>query len=200
MPYVDDLAAMVADIKRVRATADAVIVNIHWGLHFIPKVLADYQGVVARAAIAAGADVIFGGHAHVPKGIAQYGGRYCFHSLGNFIMSAPRKSAQRALEFTRRYGTGLDPEYPNLPYGQDAKRSLIASVTISKRGVDSVSFRPVEIGRDLRPEPIGADDPRFSDAVEYLRWVSEELGATFTPRGDEVLLGVANGEEGSEVR
>ena len=42
--------ALVQDVGAARARADAVVVSLHWGLHFIPRALADYQPLVARSA------------------------------------------------------------------------------------------------------------------------------------------------------
>jgi len=51
---------------------------------------------IAKAALGAGADLILGHHAHVPKAIAVYDGKVCFYSLSNFIMSAPEASPARS--------------------------------------------------------------------------------------------------------
>jgi len=186
VPYEEDLAGMVEDIRAVRARADAVVVSLHWGLHFIPRAIADYQPVAARAAFEAGADLILGHHAHVPKAIGVHDGKVCFYSLSNFIMSAPAAKPERHEQFAKRYGVALDPDYPNLPYGVDAKRSLIAKASISNRGVQSVSFLPVLIDRKLRPEVLKRGDARFDDAVAYMRWASEGYSASFRIEGDEV--------------
>ncbi len=188
VPYDEDLAAVVEDIGAVRPRVDAVVVSLHWGLHFIPRAIADYQPIVARAAFAAGADLILGHHAHVPKAIGVHAGKVCFYSLSNFIMSAPAAKPERYAHFRQRYGVELDPEYPNLPYGVDAKRSLIAKATLSSRGVQSVSFLPVLIDKKLRPEVLASADPRFQDAVAYMRWASEGYADGLRIEGDEVRV------------
>jgi poly-gamma-glutamate synthesis protein (capsule biosynthesis protein) len=188
VPYEEDLAAMVKDIESVRARADSVILSLHWGLHFIPRAIADYQPAVARAAFAAGADLILGHHAHVPKAIGVHGGKVCFYSLSNFIMSAPAAKPERYETFRRRYGVALDPEYPNLPYGVDAKRSLIAKAVLSGSGIERVSFLPVLIDKQLRPEVLRAGDARFDDAVRYMNWASEGYGGPFRVEGDEACV------------
>ena len=188
IPYEEDLGGLVDDVARARAQADAVVVSLHWGLHFIPRAIADYQPFVAKAAFAAGADLILGHHAHVPKAVAEHAGKVCFHSLSNFIMSAPAAKPERYETFARRYGTALDPEYPNLPYGVDAKRSLIAKAQLTKAGVQRVAFLPVLIDKALRPEVLKASDPRFDDAVKYMRWASEGYAPAFRIEGDEVRV------------
>ena len=75
---------MIADINSAKAQADVVIVSHHWGIHFVRAVIADYQRDVARAATAAGAGAILGGHAHILKGCEVIDGKPVFYSLCNF--------------------------------------------------------------------------------------------------------------------
>jgi poly-gamma-glutamate synthesis protein (capsule biosynthesis protein) len=191
-PYDGDLAALVSDVSALRRTVDVVVLSLHWGLHFIPRAIADYQPIVANAAFDAGADVILGHHAHVPKAIAVHRGRVCFYSLSNFIMSAPPAKPERYETFANRYGVALDPEYPHLPYGVDAKRSLIAKLVLSQRGVERASFLPVLIDRKLRPEVLKRSDARFDEAVQYMEWASEHYPHDFHVEGDEVVIGAAH--------
>jgi poly-gamma-glutamate synthesis protein (capsule biosynthesis protein) len=188
VPHEEDFGAMLNDIRQARARADVVVVSLHWGIHYIPRMIAGYQPVVARAAFEAGADVIFGHHAHTPKAIGVHDGKVCFYSLSNFIMSSTEKSPEKARVFEQRYGVTLDPEYPHLSYGGDAKRSLIAKAIVTPDGVEKVSFLPVLIDRELRPETLGRGDPRFDDAVRFMSWVSEGYGAKLTVDGDEVVV------------
>lgn len=188
IPCEEDLRGMVEDIAEAKRTAHGVVVSLHWGIHFIPRMIADYQPVVAKAAFEAGADLILGHHAHVPKAIGVYGGKVCFYSLSNFIMSAPARRAESAAAFTQRYGVALDPGYPHLPYGVDAKRSLIAKAVFSREGAKTVSFLPVLIDKQLRPEILRRKDPRFEDAVNYMAWASEGFDHAFTVEGDEVVV------------
>jgi poly-gamma-glutamate synthesis protein (capsule biosynthesis protein) len=188
VPHEEDLAGMVEDIAAARKSAHAVVVSLHWGIHFIPKLIADYQVTAARAAFAAGADLILGHHAHTPKAIGVHDGRVCFYSLSNFIMSSTAKSPAKAAEFSRQYGVVMDPDYPHLAYGADAKRSLIAKAVLSSQGVKRVSFLPVLIDRALRPEVLRNGDPRFDDAVRFMEWASEGLEHRFRVEGDEVVV------------
>jgi poly-gamma-glutamate synthesis protein (capsule biosynthesis protein) len=188
VPYEEDLAGMVEDIAEAKKTAHAVVVSLHWGIHFIPRMIADYQVAVANAAFKAGADLILGHHAHTPKAIGVYGGKTCFYSLSNFIMSSTSKTPEKAAEFAQRYGVVMDPDYPHLSYGADAKRSLIARAVLSQKGVQRVSFLPVLIDKQLRPEVLRGGDRRFEDAVKFMEWVSEGHPHAFTVEGDEVLV------------
>jgi poly-gamma-glutamate synthesis protein (capsule biosynthesis protein) len=143
---------------------------------------------VARAAFAAGADLILGHHAHTPKAIGVHDGKVCFYSLSNFIMSSTAKSPAKAAEFSKQYGVVMDPDYPHLAYGADAKRSLIAKAVLTPRGAKRASFLPVLIDKQLRPEVLKRGDARFDDAVRFMEWVSEDHPHRFTVEGDEVLV------------
>ena len=186
-PDEQDLAGLLADVRAAKELSDTVVLSLHWGVHFVPRLIAGYQKIVARAAFAAGVDLILGHHAHVPKAVEIYSGKTCFYSLSNFIMSSPAKDAESAVEFSSRYGVSLDPNYPNLPYGADAKRSLIAKAVMSRGGIRT-SFLPVIIDEQLRPEILHANDPRFDDMLHYMEWVSDGVAHRFTVDGDEVAI------------
>ncbi|MGD9044780.1 MAG: CapA family protein [Desulfobacterales bacterium] len=87
--FPDDLDAMVRDIQNLRKAVDVLVVSMHWGVHFVPAVIAGYQYEVGHAAIDAGADIIIGTHAHILKGIEVYKGKAIFFSLCNFCMDLP---------------------------------------------------------------------------------------------------------------
>ena len=188
VPYAEDLAHLVEDIKNAKSRADAVVVSLHWGVHYIPRLIADYQIIVAEAAVSAGADLLLGHHAHTPKAIGVHQGTVCFYSLSNFIMSSTAKSPEKAAAFEKKYGVVLDPDYPHLSYGADAKRSLIAMAVIGQKGIERVSFLPVVIDKQLRPEVLRSGDARFQDALRFMDWVSEDFDYQFKVDGDEVLI------------
>ena len=188
VPYEEDMEGMAADIAKAKQQADAVVVSHHWGIHFIPRMIADYQTTAAKAAFDAGADLILGHHAHVPKAIHVINGKVCFYSLSNFIMGSTAKNAQKAAAFRKKFGVELDPDYPHLAYGTDAKRSMVAKAVFSKKGVDKVSFLPTLIDKQLRPEILKKGDARFDDMVKYMEWASEYYDHRFSVEGDEVVV------------
>jgi Bacterial capsule synthesis protein PGA_cap len=163
------------------------MLSLHWRVHFVLRVIADYQRTVAQAAFRAGADLILGHHAHVPKAIEVFGGKTCSYSLSNFIMNSDPKVTGGAEEFERNYGVPLDPDYPRMPYGVDGKRSLVAKAVISKDGIRT-SFLPTLIDTRLRPEILQAINPRFDDMVRYMEWASEGFAHRFAVDGDEVTV------------
>jgi poly-gamma-glutamate synthesis protein (capsule biosynthesis protein) len=193
IPYEEDLKAMLEDIAAVKKQADILVLSLHWGLHFIPRLIADYQPLVAHLAFEAGADIILGTHAHVPKAIEVFKGKVCFHSLSNFIMTAPGSTDSKHVEQLRKrflglYNTDIDPEYPYLPYGKDARRSLVAKAVLTKNGVSRFSFLPALINKQYKPEILQKGDPHFGDSVEYMGWASEGFAHRFNIEGNEVVI------------
>ena len=188
VPHEADLANLIEDVRAAKRSCDRVVLSLHWGIHFIPRVIADYQRTVAHAAFDAGADLILGHHAHTPKAIELYDGKACFYSLSNFLMSSPAKTPQAAAEFCAQYGVTLDPDYPHLPYGADAKRSLVAKAVFSKDAPTRASFLPAMIDRRLCPEILRRDDPRFDEIVRFMEWASEGFTHRFVAEGDEVIV------------
>jgi hypothetical protein len=186
VPYQDDLSDMLDDVAAARRLADVVVLWLHWGIHYIPKVVADYQVAIASAASQAGVDLIVGHHAHIPKPIAMYGKMPCFFSIGNFIMSYPANGS--ASQVVRRYGVELDPLYPRLPFGVDAKRALIAKAVMNSGGIRRTSFIPVLIDTELRPEILSPGDARFEDAVQYMDGISDDFAHTFSRHAGEVEI------------
>lgn len=187
-----DKAMILDDIARLRPQVDIVVLAFHWGVIWVPRVIADYQVDVAHACIDAGADLILGHHAHVPKAIEVYKGKAIFYSLSNFCMTKPFPSPKWSeapwVHGALRNSADQDPDYALLPYGRDAKRTLLAKATFTKSGVKRVSFLPMQIDRQYRPEVLHAGDPRFDDMVDYMDWASEGFNHVFTRSGDEVIV------------
>jgi poly-gamma-glutamate capsule biosynthesis protein CapA/YwtB (metallophosphatase superfamily) len=77
---------LLQSVRQARRGADVVIVYLHWGEELrtcpLPR-----QEALAKQLIAAGADVVVGGHAHVPLAGGYLNGRYVDYGLGNFVFS-----------------------------------------------------------------------------------------------------------------
>jgi poly-gamma-glutamate synthesis protein (capsule biosynthesis protein) len=88
----DDIPSMVAAVKAADAVADHVFVTIHWGAERETK---PQPGDVerAKAMIDAGADGIFGHHAHRLQPLEFYKKRPIFYGLGNFVWPSPGPTA-----------------------------------------------------------------------------------------------------------
>src|SRR5688500_13324918 len=74
-----DLKMILEDVAALRKRVDIVIPVFHWGVIWVPRVIADYQVTMAHACIDAGADLVLGHHAHVPKAIEMYKGKAIFY-------------------------------------------------------------------------------------------------------------------------
>ncbi len=191
-PDATDLQMIVRDIAKLRGQVDVLIIALHCGIVWLPRVVPDYHVTVAHACIDAGADLVLSHAAHIPKGIEVYKGKAIFYSLSTFCLTKPFpgpgwKEAPWAHGAVRNHAD-LDPNYPLLPFGKDAKWSLLAKAILSREGVRQVSFLPIMIDIRYRPEVLRSGDPRFAEMVRYMEWVSEGFGHKFAVVGDEVVV------------
>lgn len=189
----EDLQGMMDDIRQAKAQADVVIVSMHWGIHFVPAVIADYQKELAYAAIDAGADLIIGHHPHILKGIEVYRGKAIFYSLANFALESPFSFADNLEDKpSHREITALNPDFKRggkaLP--PDSFKSIMVKCLISPEGIQQVAILPVMIDSQFDPHILHADDPRFAEVHAYLKQISEDQGLTWeaSVQGDEIRL------------
>ncbi len=78
-----DLEAVIADVKALRDKVDVLIFSHHVRKSGSTKT-EKYQRQVARAVVAAGADLVFGHGGHVNQGIEMIDGTPVLHCIGNF--------------------------------------------------------------------------------------------------------------------
>jgi len=144
-----DVDAIIKDIRSCRAEVDMIVVSLHWGDEEIrfPKAT-DVEK--AHMLIDAGADMIYGHHAHVMQSVEIYKGKYIFYGVGNFlfpgidapanfdgekfqkrIVKVPQKKNREALMI------GLD-ESLSVSYST----ALFQDGTISKKSVDVPEWVP----------------------------------------------------------
>ena len=98
-PHPDDLDNMLEDIAKLRPQVDILMVSFHWGIHFIPAVIAYYQRYAAKFAIDAGADIIIGHHEHILKPIEVYKGKVIIYGMANFGLEGPEKFFEGKFDF-----------------------------------------------------------------------------------------------------
>jgi len=192
VPYEQDLQALQDDIRTAKQHADVVVMSIHWGIHLIPKTIAEYQPVVAHAAIDAGADLILGHHPHTLKGIEVYKGKACFYSLGNLMMTAPKPLANN------RWGLWWyrpDAEYAPTKsiylYPPDSRMTMLAKAVFSRKGVERISFLPAFINPRAQPAVVTPDQSRFQDILSYVEWLSDPFATQFSVDGNEIVVDAA---------
>lgn len=167
-PYVneEDLEAMMLDIKRTRPNVDVLISSYHWGSSQ-SRTLTLSQRSVARAAIDAGADLVIGRHPHILQGIEVYKGKVIFYALGNFA---------------------LDHAHPMfLP---TVKESILVKCHIQDKAISRLSFCPVFLGEDGRPEILTAQDGRAKTIFDSLQMLSQKLNTKIQFSGNEGLIGI----------
>jgi Bacterial capsule synthesis protein PGA_cap len=86
-----DLASALATVRRARASADLVVVSVHWGDEYAVDPT-PWQRRAASELIESGADIILGHHPHVLQPIESHTARdgrtgLIVFSLGNFVSS-----------------------------------------------------------------------------------------------------------------
>jgi len=178
----DALAQLAADIAAVRAASDLVIVALHKGIVHTPAVLAPYERPLAAAALAAGADVVVGHHAHILRGIERRDGRPVFHGLGNACvvtraLDPGQDHPARAAWATRRrelFGFEPDPRYPLAPFHPQAVHGIlgIAIVHADRR----LSTGVVPIFSEPPGRPVCVRDDRADAVMAYLDRIGADAG------------------------
>lgn len=94
----NELKMLQSVLKNAKSKADLVVVALHWGVERQP-LPADYQVVLGRMFVDAGADVILGAHPHVLQPAELYKGKPIIYSLGNFANPGSGNTAMYKLTF-----------------------------------------------------------------------------------------------------
>lgn len=79
-----DVPRLLQEVRAARRTSDTVVVYLHWGVELEQCPSTD-QRALAKALVAAGADVVVGGHAHRLQGAGRLGQALVGYGLGNFV-------------------------------------------------------------------------------------------------------------------
>ena len=192
-PHQQDLAAMEADIRAAKEQADVVVVSHHWGIHFVRAVIADYQRDVARAAIAAGADAILGGHPHVLKGSEIINGKPVFYSLSNFATDLRMDEAHaksKSWNEIRVLAEEWEPDFEGLyNFPRESRLGMIARLEIGEGSLLRAGFLPLTIGRDAVPVMAERGSAEHAEVVDYMTAVTQEAGLNARYRaGDDMVV------------
>ncbi len=162
IPDPDEEEQMMADVRRAKDAADIVLVAFHWGVSWGFGRVVGYQRELGRAAIDAGADLILGAHPHQLLGMEMYKGKLICYALGNFVMD------------------GYNPPH----FGRD---TIILKCYVRNKQIQKFSFIPAYISDEWQPYIV--DREKGLELMKKLEAMSEEFGTTFTPEGDEVVIG-----------
>ena len=181
IPNEASLAAMIADVRAVRAAAELVVVALHKGIVHTPATLAPYERAVAHAAIDAGADVVVGHHAHILRGIEMHRGKPIFHGLGNGCVVtralSPDTNDPARAEWARRrrelFGFTPDPAYYLAPFHPEAVHSMLGCVRLRDATL-TTGFIPLHVDPPGRPRP--CSDSEATDVVRYVEKITVAAG------------------------
>ena len=199
----DDLAAVLADIASVKPHTDFLAVSMHWGVHLIKGVIADYEREIAHAVIDAGADMIIGHGPHLLKAVEIYRGKPVFYSLSGFCCDSPREIVEAGMARNAEFrelieshrATTSATEYDELFMGYsmspDMILSMIASVELAPdASIQRVLCRPVVINTRAQPVPQTAGEPGFQQVLDYLREVTahQQMSTRYTVDGDNLVI------------
>jgi poly-gamma-glutamate synthesis protein (capsule biosynthesis protein) len=197
-PVERDLESLLDDVRAAKEKAEFVALSMHWGLHFHRAVLADYQREVAHAAIDAGADIIFGHHPHMLKGVEVYGGKVIFYSLGNFAMDFSIPHETRNADFASEWQEWLreasrfyvvpvqrDPKTAGRPQHRRSNKAMLAKWTIANGTSNRISFIPCLINERDEPTPVDPTSPEGEEFFQYLVDITDEAGLDTRYEWDE---------------
>ncbi|MGH8217946.1 MAG: CapA family protein [Steroidobacteraceae bacterium] len=177
------LAAMTCDIEAARRKSDCVIVALHKGIVHTPARLAPYERPTAYAAIAAGADIVIGHHAHILRGIEVYRGKPIFHGLGNGCVvtralspaqSHPARAAW-AIERRRRFGFEPDPAYELAPFHPEAVNGMLAWVGRAPEN-EGLEFGVLAVHVEPPGRPVIATGASAEAIVRYVERITLDAG------------------------
>ncbi len=150
-----------ADVAALRERVDTVVVSFHWGREATTE-LRDYQPMLARAAIDAGADIVAGHHPHVLQGVERYGDGVIFYSLGNFTFGS---------------------------YSEIARISAIAHVTVDAGGPRSAELVPIDVyNPDVLFRPVRLRGGAAAAVAAEVRALAEPLGTRIRIERGRALL------------
>ncbi len=162
-----ELTAMEEDVRRLRAAVDIVVVSCHWGVSGSERV-AEYQRAIGRAAIDAGADLVFGHHPHVLQAIEVWRGRPICYSLGNF-----------AFDWAKMRGRHLD--------------GLLVRALVRGRRLARVAVVPMHRDEENLIRLLDPATGAGRSIVERLRALATDDSPALTVEGGEVVVDLAGG-------
>jgi poly-gamma-glutamate capsule biosynthesis protein CapA/YwtB (metallophosphatase superfamily) len=125
---IPDEATMLRSVRELRAQADIVLVQLHWGYEFTLHPLLRHRDFARRVA-EAGAQVVLCHHAHVPMALEIRSGALIAHGLGNWIF-ADRSYFRESHDWTFQ--------------------SFLLKVGVGPRGVHFAEVEPFTLGPDSR--------------------------------------------------
>ena len=179
-PAIDRVAA---DVRRLRADVETVVVSCHTGAQFNPYPAPETRQL-ARAAIEAGAAVFLGHHPHVPQGQERIGRGLAVYSLGDFV--APVQNEQTRRTFFARITLAGDEVrgYETVPcYISDDCQTMLAQGPLGEAIAAHLAALSAAIA-DGRSDDLHFETARGRFFSQYLTsWIQE-----FRAGGPKMLI------------
>lgn len=135
-------------VRRLDRRVDVVTVLPHWGTQYTQRP-EPIQGAVAGELVAAGADLVVGGHPHWVQGASLRGDALVVHSLGNFVF--------------------------DMDFMQETQEGLVLEAVFWGGELKAVEFVPYVIGADFAPRVVS---PERARANLDLFWQFSGIGAS----------------------
>ena len=149
--YKLDAGEITAAISKLRKEADIVIFAPHWGYEMNPKFNAE-QEKIARAAVDAGADIVYGTHPRVLQAMESYKDAVIWYSLGSFS-----------------FGGNTNPgDYDSALIQQEVIRAADGSVSLGETVVVPVSISSVSDRNNFQPTPCKEGSEGYVRVLEKL--------------------------------
>jgi poly-gamma-glutamate synthesis protein (capsule biosynthesis protein) len=201
----EDQRDVLESITRLRATADVVIVSLH---AHEPSNASDapapFVEQFARAAIDAGASIVFGHGPHRLRGIEMYKNGAIVFGLGNFLYRAERLDFRAANMFDA--GADLFQAAIGAPGGSLPIRatppdepawweSVLAIATLEAGRVTGLQVIPLDLGADKSIQSRGIPRVALGSAAERIRGRVADLSLkrgtalAFDPESGQLVVG-----------
>lgn len=119
-----DPSTVAEDVAAARKVADVVIIVPHWGIEYTAAP-SERQRAFARAAAAAGADLVAGNHPHWVQAHEQIGRTFVAYALGNFVFDQD--------------------------WSLETDQGALVEVTFTGRRMTSYAYTPVHIDGQYQP-------------------------------------------------
>lgn len=147
-----DPATIAEDITNAKKVADVVIVLPQWGIEYQTEP-SERQREVARAAVAAGADLIAGNHPHWPQAYETIagpaGGVFVAYAMGNFVFDQD--------------------------WSLETQQGVMLEVTFTGKRVTGTKFHPIHIHDNYQPRL--AEPAEAAEIMGRIDAVATELAA-----------------------
>lgn len=158
MTYADmNLEDMLAGIAKLQEQgAELIIVAAHWGveLQYEPD---EEQIQLGRAAIDAGAHIVYGSHPHVLQPVEEYGGGIIYYSLGNFSFG----------------GNGNPKDYDTVILRQQVIRKVDGTIELGTLTPVPASVSSVSGKNNFQPTPYEEGSEQYQRVLSKLQGTYE---------------------------